>query len=145
MNPAPVDREATAEQAASDWLALADAARIEDSWAAASSLFRHTLTPTSWSLEYLAVRACLGHVRSRRLIGTRATRHMVGAPAANYLVMRYRTVFGGETAPLDERVTLMEESDGCWRVAGYYVPSPWAPRRRTAGSNKLMGQPLAAA
>ncbi len=117
-----------AEHVARAWLALADAGRIAESYAVASALFRRTLTVTSWSLEYSAVRACLGAVRRRVLAGARVTRRMVGAPEAEYRVFRFRTTFEGAARELDERVATMREADGQWRVVGYYVPAPWAPR-----------------
>ena len=124
----PVSPDAAAERVARAWLALADAGQVEQSWAVSSLLFRGTLTATSWSLEYSAVRGCLGAVRTRVLRGVRATRRMVGAPEAEYRVFRFRTTFEGQGGELDERVTTTREADGRWRVAGYYVPAPWAPR-----------------
>lgn len=136
MVETPQSLDAAAEQAAREWLALADAGRVEQSWAVSSALFRGTLTATSWSLEYSAVRACLGAVRTRVLRGARVTRRMVGAPEAEYRVFRFHTTFEGQERALDERVTTMREADGRWRVAGYYVPAPWAPRPPLLGAGR---------
>lgn len=136
-----------AERAALEWLALLDAGRTPESWAAASSLFRHTLTAKSWDIEYGSVRACLGRVRARVTSGRRATHHMTGAPPAEYVVLRFHTRFEHGSGVLDERVSLVHEQDGRWRVVGYYVPAPWAPARGrrarqpglTAGSQRHAG------
>ena len=68
-----VAADPVAEQVAREWLALTDAGRVEESYAASAALFRRTLTVTSWSLEYSAVRACLGAVRSRTPHSRRST------------------------------------------------------------------------
>src|SRR3989338_700765 len=99
-----VAADPVAEQVAREWLALTDAGRVEESYAASAALFRRPLTVTSWSLESSAVRACLGAVRSRLLCGVRETRRMVGAPKAEYRVVRFRTVFEHGDGALDERV-----------------------------------------
>lgn len=121
--------DGAAEQAARQWLELADAGRVAESWTEASSLFRRTLSVTSWSLEYWAVRTPLGAVRSRTLHGARVTTRMIGAPDGQYVVFRFHTTFAAQPGEVLERVTTMRDEDGRWRVAGYCVPAPWAPPR----------------
>lgn len=128
--------DTAAERAAREWLALADQGRIEASWAAAASLFRQTLSVTSWSLEHWAVRAPLGAVTRRTLAGVRRAAKMIGAPDGSYAVFRFHTTFAADPRERTERVTVMLDGDGRWRVAGYWVPAPWAPSRtrRHAGA-----------
>jgi hypothetical protein len=58
-------------------------------------------------------------MKSRELISADYTKTLPGAPAGEYVVIRYNTTF--ETRKAVETVTPMKDMDGTWKVSGYYV------------------------
>ena len=109
-----------AEQAAREWLALADASDGAGSWAASASLFRGAVTADDWSRARDAARRPLGQVLERRLRQARAETELPGAPDGEYIVLEYDTRFERKRAAV-ETVTPMRDADGRWRVSGYFI------------------------
>ena len=57
---------------------------------------------------------------SRRVKTARYATSLPGAPDGQYVVIQYRTSFANKKSAI-ETVTPMRDSDGQWRVSGYYI------------------------
>ena len=66
------------------------------------------------------VRDPLGTLKSRHLVSATATHSLPGAPDGDYVVVRYASSFANKAAAI-ETVTPVKESDGHWRVSGYFI------------------------
>ena len=111
---------ADAQAAAEAWLALTDAGKYAESWAAAATLFKAAVTQPDWERMVKAGRGALGRLTSRRLEAATFTRTLPGAPDGEYVVLRYATTFARKASAV-ETVTPMRDPDGAWRVSGYYI------------------------
>lgn len=109
-----------AQAAATDWLALTDAAEYGPSWDEASSLFKAAITKADWEKALKGARGPLGALKARKLKATTFTRTAPGAPDGEYVVILFDTQFENKAAAV-ETVTPMREKDGSWRVSGYFI------------------------
>ena len=114
------DYDPAAERAAIDWLALADSGDASASWQAAATLFRRAVPEEQWQRSLAAAREPLGAVISRELAGARYATELPGAPDGEYVVCQFNTVFEHKRTAI-ETVTPMRDSDGEWRVSGYFI------------------------
>ena len=62
----------------------------------------------------------MGELESRTVLDQRTAQNPQGLPAGEYMVMVYKTSFTNNKNS-NEVVTLMQESDGKWRVLTYQV------------------------
>ena len=122
MRPAFADdaAEKAARAAAQGWLAQIDGGKYADSWKDSSSFFRGALTEKAWVDALNAARKPLGSTLSRKQIKAENVKSLPGAPDGNYVVMQFNSSFGNKKAAV-ETVTFMQEKDGKWRAAGYYI------------------------
>ena len=124
MSSSPTFADDTAETlaraAAQGWLAKIDAGKYADTWKDASSFFRGALTEKAWVDALNAVRKPLGSALSRKSIKAESTKSLPGAPDGNYVVMQFNSSFANKKAAV-ETVTFMQDKDGKWRAAGYYI------------------------
>lgn len=107
--------ETGATRAAEQWLALVDAGKWEESWAATGRAFRSQNSVAAWRAASEAARVPLGAVLSRRASGEES----IPAPPAGLQLVRFRTDFAGKAGAV-ETLTLAREEGG-WRVAGYFI------------------------
>jgi len=112
--------EQEAVAAADAWLALVDTERYGESWDQAASFFRNAVGSDVWQKQVAAVRQPLGKLVSRKLKSKQFTTTLPGAPDGKYVVIQYDTSFEGKAAAV-ETVTPMADTDGKWRVSGYYI------------------------
>ena len=112
--------EKAAGAAAPTWLGQIDAGKYANSWNQASAYFRGAVTEKSWSDALNGFRKPLGKLQSRKLLKAQSANSLPGAPDGNYVVMQFDTSFGNKKGAV-ETVTFMQEKDGKWRAAGYYV------------------------
>ena len=122
--------ERTASTAAEKWLAFVDSGDFAQSWGQSSSLFRDGVqTPAifkrgmseqRWQSSAAALQTQLGKAESRSLRSKRYAEELPGEPDGEYVVLEYETSFGGQKNAV-EKVTVMKEEDGEWRVSGYKV------------------------
>ncbi len=116
--------DAEAEQAAISvagaWLNLVDQGRYSDSWQQAASLFQAAVNKEQWATSLQAIRQSLGKVISRKLDKKRYTHTLPGAPDGQYVVIEFFTVFEKKKNAV-ETVTPMLDSDGQWKISGYYI------------------------
>jgi hypothetical protein len=106
--------------AAENWLALVDGENYAGSWQNAAAYFKRAVSENQWTQSMTAFRRPLGKVLSRTLTSENYTKTMPGAPDGEYVVIQYRTSFEHKAASI-ETVTPMLDTDGIWRVSGYYI------------------------
>jgi len=114
------DYDPAAERAALDWLALADRGDATASWEAAASLFRRAVSAQQWEQALATARPPLGALVSRRLESALTATELPGAPDGEYVVFQFTTAFAHKRAAT-ETVTPMRDTDGQWRVSGYFI------------------------
>lgn len=130
------DQQAAAQEAAESaalaWFGLLDAGKYQESWSAASTLFRDHLSQSRWKAKLAHARGHLGEPASRKLLLTVFAQTIAdydSAPEGRWLAGRqgeYVIVkFSSAYLYLNviETVIVMKDSDGVWRVADYYVAS----------------------
>jgi DNA-binding CsgD family transcriptional regulator len=107
--------ETPGSQAARQWLALVDAARWQESWAATAASFQSLNSVEAWRSASQSARVPLGRALSRDLLG----QQMTPTPPSGHLLVRFRTRFANQ-ADAVETISLAREGEG-WRVAGYVI------------------------
>ena len=112
--------EEAAKRAAEAWLQLVDSGQYGLSWDGASTLFKGAIIRDQWINAVTGVRRPLGPLKDRKLQSATRTRTLPGAPDGDYVVLQYETSFTNKQRAV-ETVTPMKETDGQWRVSGYYV------------------------
>ena len=112
--------EDDALEAAEIWLELVDQAKYGESWDAAAKLFKGAVTRKDWEKSLTGVRSPLGRVGSRKVTLKQYSTSLPGAPDGEYVVVQFETSFEHKSKAV-ETVTPMKESDGTWRVSGYYI------------------------
>ena len=112
--------EQLAIESAERWLALTDAGKYADSYHDASQYFKAAVSSDQWQTSMHAVRDPLGKLVSRKLKGSRYTETLPGAPDGKYVVLQYDTGFEHKRSAV-ETITPMLDSDGKWRVSGYFI------------------------
>lgn len=114
------DNIAQARTAADQWLSLIDRGDYRASWMNAASFFKDRVTMDQWEQQVGAVRGSLGQLTLRKFRSARYTTSLPGAPDGKYVVLQYNSSFAHKKAAT-EIVTPMMDTDGKWRVSGYYV------------------------
>lgn len=107
--------ESAAAQSARQWLALVDAGKWRESWAATAQSFQSNNTVAMWQSASESARVPLGRMLSRRL----ASEEGVPAPPSGYRVLHFRTDFANKAGAI-ETLSLAPEGES-WRVVGYYI------------------------
>ena len=114
-------RTTSVQQAARAFLVLTDRDEGSASWQMAGKQFRNAMSEAGWTEALHKVRIPLGPVGERALLSTKFTTNFSGAAAeGDYALLLYRTSFASRT-DARETVTLERESDGEWRVIGYFI------------------------
>jgi hypothetical protein len=109
-----------AQAAADFWLAIVDSAGWLQSHTEAAQLFKSSVAPDVWVRKIRAARMPLGPVIARTLTGSQYATTLPGAPDGEYVVLTYSAKFENK-ADAVETVTPMKDTDGNWRVSGYYI------------------------
>ena len=112
--------ETAAKAAADIWLALVDDTRYEPAYQSAASIFQKLVTKEQWIKLAGNGRSLLGRSRSRVVQDTKFSATMPGAPDGQYVVIHYQTSFEKKAAAT-ETVTTLLDSDGQWKVCGYFI------------------------
>ncbi len=111
---------ARATTAAQSWLALADAGNGAKSWQNSASLFQAAVPQGKWEQALAAARGPLGPLKGRKVLSTKYTRTLPGAPDGEYVVIQFSSQFANKASAV-ETVTPTRERDGSWKVSGYYI------------------------
>ncbi|WP_174873054.1 DUF4019 domain-containing protein [Vogesella oryzae] len=108
------------DTAARAWLALIDGNDFAASWQQAAGLFKASISQQQWLGALQQARSPLGKLQSRVLASAVPAHALPGAPNGDYVVIRYRARFDNRADAI-ETVTPQRESDGTWRVSGYFI------------------------
>jgi len=117
---AAMTNEKAAQVAAEAWLSLVDAGNYAKSWTEAAVGFKRVVDQPGWEKALDGVRAPLGKVFSRTLKAAKYSTTLPGAPDGEYVVIQFDTSFEKKQSAV-ETVTPTKESDGRWRVSGYFI------------------------
>jgi hypothetical protein len=112
--------ELLAQHSQVPWLQLIDSGKYADSWQEAAQTFHAHIAKDKWVAAMKLNRAPLGKMISRTLTSARFTKSLAGAPDGQYVVIVYETRYEHKQAAV-ETVTSVQELDGDWRVAGYFI------------------------
>jgi hypothetical protein len=102
------------------WLHLVDAGQYADAWEASARANKDAVTKDSVVKMYNGFRTQLGDVASRQLKSANYTASLPGAPPGEYVVIEFNTTFDNNRRFV-ERITPMLDTDGQWKVSGYYL------------------------
>ena len=112
-------RASMAQDAAREWLALADRQDAGATYPAAGAKFREALTPERWSEALKMVREPLGTVIQRTVTSTQLTRSLPGQPEGDYALVAFRTSWTNKS--VGRELVSLEYEGGRWRVIGYVI------------------------
>ena len=107
-------------KAADAWLNLIDEGKYRESWAESASFFRSKISADDWAKMAAAARNSLGPLISRKFKLAAYASNLPGAPAGQYVVIEYDASYANNKSVID-KVTPMLDSDGQWRVSGYWI------------------------
>lgn len=107
-------------RAAEAWLAIVDSGRYGDAWDESAATMKEAVPRLKFETFVQGVREPLGAASARKLRAATYTRTLPGAPAGEYVVVQFDTLFSGRPRSV-EMVTPMREPDGTWKVSGYYI------------------------
>ncbi len=110
----------SAQANASAWLTLIDNQQYEQSWEDSASVFRKSITAQGWAAAARGARNPLGTLQERTQQDAEIVTNPPGAPDGSYWFITYATQFADKQSAR-ETITLFQETDGAWRVAGYFV------------------------
>jgi hypothetical protein len=102
------------------WLSLTDAKKYAASWESAAALFQNAISRDDWVQSLNAVRSPIGALQSREVAAADFSTTLPGAPDGDYVVFQFSSSFENKASAV-ETVTAMKDSDGKWRVAGYFI------------------------
>ena len=103
-----------------EWLALTDTGQYESSWDSASALFKAAVSKEDWKKSLSAARTPIGAIEKREMATSKFSTTLPGAPDGMYVVFQFSSSFAHKATAL-ETVTAMKDTDGAWRVAGYFI------------------------
>ena len=109
-----------AQTAAHTWLLGVDQGDYPKSWQEAAQSFKKAVTSAQWQASVAEARAPLGAVISRQPVLVQYKPPVPNAPTDEYVVIQYQTRFANRVTAI-ETVTPIRETDGLWRVSGYFV------------------------
>ena len=112
--------EQLAIAAAEQWLHLVDNGSYAESWDQAATYFRNAIKKDDWIRRVKAVREPFGNVISRSIKSQKYTTALPGSPDGKYVVIQFETSFAHKKAAI-ETITPMVDSNGQWRVSGYFI------------------------
>ena len=108
-----------ARAAADTWLALVDAGDYPQSWETAATFFKKAVTSETWQSAVKTAPGPFGAFKSRTIRATTPATKLPGAPEGEYVVFDFDATY--EQKAGSERVTVVRENDGSWRVVGYFI------------------------
>ncbi|WP_418315596.1 DUF4019 domain-containing protein [Piscinibacter sakaiensis] len=117
---AGADVDPAARPAAAEWLQKVDTSNYSGSWETAALMFKSAVSVQAWEKAAQSVRAPLGALRKRAERSATASSVLPGAPDGKYVVFQYDAVFENKATAV-ETLTLAQDRDGMWRVAGYFI------------------------
>ncbi|MBW2594177.1 MAG: DUF4019 domain-containing protein [Deltaproteobacteria bacterium] len=114
------DSKAAALAAADAWLSLIDFENYAESWDNSARFFQAAVSKEKWMQTMQGARKPLGKNLSRKLKSKEYHTSMPGVPDGRYVVIKFVASFENKKNAI-ETVTPMLDTDGRWRVSGYYM------------------------
>ena len=109
-----------AKVAADTWLTLVDTGNYAQSWETAATFFKNAVPSERWQAAANTARSPFGGFKSRTLKSATTATTLPGAPDGEYVVFDFDATYEKKSAAA-ERVTVVREKDGSWRVVGYFI------------------------
>ena len=106
--------------AAEAWLTLVDQGKFAESWDQAASTMQNGIGKPKWVQAVGNVRTPIGALRSRILMKDADAPKMAKLPVGDAVIIQFTSAFE-RLAPAIETVTPFRETDGSWKVSGYYI------------------------
>jgi hypothetical protein len=114
------NQQQKAVAAVTPWLQLIDAEQYDESWMRTVEYFKDTTTSNRWNELMRAYRKPLGKTVSRTMSSVERETSLPGAPDANYIVIKFDTVFEKKKKAVETVITVVGQNDQLG-VTGYYV------------------------
>ena len=114
------EAKAQARASAKDWLVLFDDNQYEETWKQAGELLKAAVSREEWSKKMSVTLGPLGKAESRAVRSAEYSTTLPGAPDGEWVVVKFDTTFEKKQTAL-ETVVMRKESDGTWRVSGYFI------------------------
>ena len=102
------------------WLSLVDGGNYAQSWETAATFFKTAVPSEKWQQAVKTARSQFGAFKSRTVKSATTAATLPGAPDGEYVVFDFDAVYEKKAAAA-ERVTVVRDKDGAWRVVGYFV------------------------
>ena len=118
-NPAHVQAEKDATDAALAWLALIDQEKYAESWEQSAVPFKKGITAESWAATVKSVRGPMGKLESRELSNRDFMTELPGAPKGEYVIIQFKSRFKNKKNAVETITPMLE--DGKWKVSGYFI------------------------
>jgi hypothetical protein len=112
--------KAEATEGAAAWLKHLDKGMYDETWTSSASLVKKAVTRDQWVQSMESARRMFGDLVGRQLKSANYVTTLPGAPDGHYVVFEYKTEFENKKSAV-ETLTVMKDSDGQWRVSGYYI------------------------
>ena len=120
VNQTHADAEQHAVQIAEMWLALVDEGKFEQSWDESASMFKNSVSKEQWVETMRINRPPFGKVLQRNIKTKSYETNVPGKPDREHVVIQYQTKFENKAVGI-ETITPAKESDGIWRIWGYFI------------------------
>jgi hypothetical protein len=111
---------ALARTAALDWLALADAGKMDATWDEAATSFQKVQKKADWVKGLGGARPVVGKVLTRRFLNYEIRAVLPNLPPAKYITIRFSTAFEKHKDG-QESVTLIRDGARGFRTMSYYL------------------------
>lgn len=109
-----------AEKKALEWMTSVDEGNATSSWNGMSGIFSKQLTQEDWRLSIQGMHGYFGKAGTRKLTNSTYKTESYGAPSGDYVDVTFTTDY--TNAPgRKEVVTMVQESSGEWKVAGFSI------------------------
>jgi len=112
--------EQAAISVANSWLSLVSEEKYGESWDEAANLFKNAVSKEQWKQALSGLLSPFGACISREVISAKYMTSLPGVPNGEYVVITFKTEFEEKSEAI-ETVTPMKDTDGVWRVSGYFI------------------------
>ena len=106
--------------AALEWLKLIDEGDYAESWENAATYLKQIIPQEQWEKSLSAARIPFEALISRRVLSNNPLTSLPGVPDGEYDVLTFESSYVKKAEAI-ETITVMKDTDGTWRVAGYYI------------------------
>ncbi|THB65487.1 MAG: DUF4019 domain-containing protein [Desulfovibrio sp.] len=111
--------KADAMRVAQDWIAQMDSGEYAWCYNNSAEYLQSIITLQDWNTLVTSIRQPMAELLSRELVDIQYSTSLPAVPDGEYVVIILRSSYANK-AEAYETVTPMRDTDGQWRVAGYY-------------------------